>query len=128
MADVRRPILLLLSCLPLLGGCDGPALVATAGVNVASLTLVGRSVPDILVSGVTGRDCSITRLDRGMSYCAPVEPPPAPPPYCTRSLGSVDCWVTRPGTVPMVPGLVDGPVSLNAAQEANRTARWPGLW
>lgn len=128
MADVRHPIPLLLLLIPVLGGCDGPALVATAGVNVASLTLVGRSVPDVLVSGVTGRDCSIVRLDRGMSYCAPREPAPGPPPYCTRSRGSVDCWVTRPGTIPMVEGVVDGPASLNAAQEADRTARWPGLW
>lgn len=120
-------MLLIPLLVPFLGGCDGPALVATAGVNVASLTLVGRSVPDILVSGVTGRDCSIVRLDRGMSYCAAREPAPGPPPYCTRSRGSVDCWVTRPGTIPMVQGVVDGPASLSAAQEADRTARWPGL-
>ena len=110
-----------------LAGCDGPTLAATAAVNIASVTLVGRSVPDILVSGVTGRDCSIVRLDRGLSYCGPSQDPPGPPPYCTRSLGSVDCWVTRPASIPMQRGVVDGPTSLNAAQEADRTAWWPGL-
>ena len=32
------------------------------------------------------------RLDQGKSYCRPIEPPPEPPPYCTRSLGVADCW------------------------------------
>ena len=109
-----------------LTGCDGPTLAATAAVNVASVTLVGRSVPDILVSGVTGRDCSIVRIDRGLSYCGPRQEAPGPPPYCTRSIGSVDCWVTRPASIPMQRGVVDGPASLNPAQEADRTAWWPG--
>jgi len=118
-----RQILLLTALL--LPGCDGPTLVATAGVNVASLTLVGRAVPDIVISAVSGRDCSIVRLDRGMSYCGPSAEPPGPPPYCTRSIGSVDCWVTRPATIPMVPSVVDGPIALTPAQDARRTAHWP---
>lgn len=101
-------------------------MAATAAVNIASVTLVGRSVPDILVSGVTGRDCSIVRIDRGLSYCGPRQDAPGPPPYCTRSIGSVDCWVTRPASIPMQRGVVDGPASLNPAQEADRTAWWPG--
>ncbi|UPY37861.1 hypothetical protein [Sediminicoccus sp. KRV36] len=110
-----------------LPGCDATSLAVGAAVNVASVTLVGRSVPDIVVSGLSGRDCSIVRLDRRLSYCGPSEAPPAAPPYCTRSLGQVDCWVTRPASIPMQRGVVDGPTSLNAAQEADRTAWWPGL-
>jgi hypothetical protein len=110
---------------PVLAACDGPSLVGVGAANVVSLTLVGRAVPDILVSGVSGRDCSIVRIDRGQSYCAPVEPAPGPPPYCTPSLGRVDCWVTRPPSVPMARGVVDGPSQLSPAQEANRTAHWP---
>ena len=102
-------------------------MAATAAVNVASVTLVGRSVPDILVSGVTGRDCSIVRIDRGLSYCGPVPDAPGPPPYCTRSIGSVDCWVSPPASIPMQRGVVDGPTQLTPAQEANRTAWWPGF-
>lgn len=109
----------------LLAGCDGPAVVATAAVNVASVTLVGRAVPDIVISAVSGRDCSIVRLDRGLSYCGPTQDPPDPPPYCTRSIGNVDCWVTRPATIPMVPSVVAGPIALTPAQEAHRTAHWP---
>jgi len=58
--------------------------------------LTGRAVPDILVSGVSGRDCSIAYLDAGERYCRP-EPEAVAQPRCTRSLGSVDCWV---GPVP----------------------------
>lgn len=110
-----------------LPGCDAASLAAGAAVNVASVTLVGRSVPDIVISGLSGRDCSIVRIDRGLSYCAPEQAPPGPPPYCTRSLGNVDCWITRPASIPMQRGVVDGPVALNAAQEASRAAWWPGL-
>lgn len=114
-----------LCLLPALAACDGPTLVGVGAANVLSLTLVGRAVPDILVSGISGRDCSIVRIDRGQGYCAPVEPAPGPPPYCTRSLGRVDCWVTRPPAIPSPPGVVDGSSQLTPAQEANRTAHWP---
>ena len=50
---------------------------------------------DIVVSGVTGRDCSIAYLDARERYCRP-EPEAVPEPHCTRSLGSVDCWVGSP--------------------------------
>ena len=79
-----RPLLPALLLLPL-AACDGPAAVATLGVNVVSLAVTGRTVPDIAVSAVTGRDCSVTRLDRRLSYCAPSLEPPSPPPFCTRS-------------------------------------------
>ncbi len=117
----------LLPVLALLGtaGCDGPAAVATVGVNVVSLAVTGRTVPDIAVSAVTGRDCSVARLDRRLPYCAAAPEPPGPPPFCTRSLGSADCWVTRPPAVPAQRGLADGPPPTPAQEEA-RAARWPG--
>jgi hypothetical protein len=117
------PSLILLA----LPACDGPAAVATAGVNAASIMVTGRAVPDLLVSAVTGRDCSVVRLDRRMSYWAASEDAPGPAPYCTRSIGSVDCWVTRPAAAPMPPGVVNGPVTLSPAQEADRVGRWPNL-
>lgn len=52
---------------------------------------------------------------------------PEPPPYCTRSLGVVDCWAD-PDTLPnRPPQVADGPAGLTPAQEANRTRGWPGL-
>ncbi len=121
------PLLALLAAPLPLAGCDTASLAVAGAASVASITLVGRGVPDILVSGLSGRDCSIVRLDRGLSYCAPELAAPGPPPYCTPSLGRVDCWVTPPASIPMQRGVVDGPVSLTPAQEANRTAWWPGI-
>ncbi|MCW8085077.1 hypothetical protein [Sabulicella glaciei] len=75
-----RPSTLSFLALLLLAGCDGPAAVATVGVNVAALAVTGGTVPDLVVSGVTGRDCSVARLDRRLAYCAPREEVPGRPP------------------------------------------------
>ncbi|WP_191085692.1 hypothetical protein [Roseococcus microcysteis] len=132
MAPFPRRFLPLLLALAL-PACDGPTLVGLGAATVVSLPLTGRAPPDLIVSAVTGRDCSIVRLDRGMSYCAAAAPAPGNAPYCTRSLGQTDCWVTRPPLLgpPLANGprgVVDGPTGLTPAQEADRTARWPGLF
>ena len=114
-----RAFIPLVLILPL-AACDGPAIVATAGVNVAALTLAGRTVPDMAVSAVTGRDCSVVRLDRGQPYCGPVDQAPAAAPFCTRSLGAADCWTVAP---PGQRGIADAPA---AGPDAGR--RWHNLW
>ncbi len=81
-----------------LAGCGpavAPALGAYAGVEIASIAVFHRALGDIVVSAISGRDCSVVRLDRGLSYCVPIEPP-SPPAYCTRTLGRVECWATLP--------------------------------
>lgn len=120
-----RATLAIVSLIPLLAACEaaGP-IAAVAGGSVA---VIGRTPVDVVASLVTGRDCSVVRLDRRQSYCAPVEQPPAAQPYCTRSLGSVDCWTVPPHAMPPQRGVADGPNTLNAAQEADRTAWGPGL-
>jgi len=119
--------LLLLSLLAF-SGCGWTSdMVAFVGVgaNVVSVTTIQRSPADALYSLVTGRDCSIVRLDQGKTYCRAVEPKPEPPAFCTRGLGSVTCWAD-PATVPGHPhGVADGPVGLTAAQEADRVRTWP---
>ncbi len=97
------------------------------GASVGAIPVFHKGPFDILYSAVTGQDCSIVRLDRMQSYCRPVEPPPAPPTYCTRSLGTVDCWT--PAAIPagLGPSVADGPATLTPAQEKDRTARWPPL-
>ena len=68
--------------------------------------------------------CSMLRLAKGETYCKALEPPPSPPPFCTRSLGGVDCW-SNPEALngPPVRGVADGPRTLTPAQELDRTAR-----
>ena len=119
--------LILLCALPVAGCTWSAELIATTvmGAHVGSIAAIHRTPEDALYSLVTGKDCSVVRLDQGKSYCRPVEPPPETPPYCTRSLGVVDCW-QDPDTVPGdLPGVADGPSGLTPAQEANRTRTWP---
>lgn len=97
---------------------------ALAGVEVVSVAVFGRGIGDIGVSALSGRDCSVVRLDRGQTYCAPQDVEPAPALFCTRSLGSVDCW-EDPAKLPgRYSGVGDAP-SLTAAQERYRRAPWP---
>ena len=116
------PILLLLA------GCGLPAEQAATlgiGIGVGSIAIIQRSPMDALYSVVSGRDCSIVRWDAGKSYCRPREPPPEPPPYCTRSLGLADCW-RDPASLPDRPRkLGDGPRTLTPLQDADRTKGWP---
>ncbi len=96
--------------------------------NAGSVVVFGRAVPDLVYSGLSGRNCSVVRLEEGKTYCKPEEPPPAAPPFCTRSLGTVDCWVNPKALNDQpVHGVADGPDTLTPEQESNRTARWPNL-
>jgi hypothetical protein len=118
-------MMLLLPLLVPLGGCGADPVTLTSvvvGTAAGSVAVIQRTPVDALYSLVTGRDCSVVRLDQGLSYCRPVEPPPVPQPYCTRSLGVADCWADPAGQPPQQ---ADGPAGLTPAQEANRTRRWP---
>jgi hypothetical protein len=117
----------LLSFLPLAGCGWSDNLIATALVaaNVGSVATIQRSPPDAIYSWWTGRDCSVVRLDQGKSYCRPTEPIPPPPAFCTRSLGTVNCWQDPQNLADHPLGVADGPAGLTAEQEANRVRRWP---
>ena len=99
--------------------------VAFGAIDLVTIAATKHDVFDIAWSAITGRDCSIVRLDSGDSYCKPVDPRPPIPPFCTRSIGTIDCWTSRAVLFDAAPGIADGPASLTPAQEANRTARWP---
>jgi hypothetical protein len=114
-----------------LSGCGVPW-TAPAGsfvaADAATVPVLGRGIGDAVYSTVTGKDCSIVRLDQGKTYCKKIAPPPARPPFCTRSLGTIDCWSNPDGlNGPPRHGVADGPTTLTPEQEANRTARWPPL-
>jgi len=121
-----RWVILVCVCLGA-GGCGAtPSDLAfgLGGAGVASVAILHRSPFDALWSLATGRDCSVVRLDKGESWCRPEEPPPEEPIFCTRSLGTVDCW-REPAALPGHPrGVADGPRTLTPVQEADRTRRW----
>ena len=61
-------------------------------------------------------------------FCAPLQPPPGPVAFCTRSIGAVDCWTRPPLATPPLRGLADGRATLTAQQEARRNQCWPGFF
>ena len=115
-----RTVLLLL--LLSVSGCEAAGIFA--GVEAASVVVLGRGVTDIGVSAVTGRDCSIVRLDRGQPYCAARDAAPRPQPFCTRSLARVDCW-EDPALLPQQQREVGDTPPPTEEQLRYRSARWP---
>ena len=106
-----------------LSGCVSPDQWVPAGalIGVGSVAAIGRTPVDAAVSLVSGKDCSVVRVEQGKSYCREPEPPPDPPPFCTRSLARVDCWRSAEAAPSGTRGVADGPTRLTPAQEANRT-------
>ncbi len=115
------PLLLLLPAL--LSGC-ALAAGAVAGADAASVAVFGRGIVDGGVSAVTGKDCSIVRLDRGQNYCAPRERLPAEPLFCSQTLGTVTCWSNPDIFVQPPHELADTP-AMTAEQTRSVLARWP---
>ena len=93
-------------------------------MEAASVTVFGRGVVDAGVSAVTGKDCSVVRLDRQQTYCAPRERLPGPPPYCTRTLADVECWAD-PETFASLPRPLAASPPLPPEQVRQSPARWP---
>ncbi len=114
-----------LPLLVVLTGCQpavAPA-VAVGAVEASSVAVFGRGTVDLAYSAVSGRDCSIVRLDQGKSWCKPKEGPPPPARFCTRTLGTAECFAD-PQNLPDHPSqLADAP-ALTPEQEKNRTKGW----
>jgi hypothetical protein len=99
--------------------------VALGAVEASSVAVFGRGGFDMAYSALSGRDCSIVRLDKGESYCRPKDAPPPAPRFCTRTLGAPECFAD-PAFLPDHPApLADGPSRLTPAQEKSRTSDWP---
>jgi hypothetical protein len=117
------PIWFALLPLLLLAGC-GEAVGVAAGVEAATVPVLGRGVVDVGVSAITGKDCSVVRLDQGKTYCAPRDHMPDAPPFCTQTLGSVECW-SNPEAFGVLPHQVADAPDLTPDQKRNVAARWP---
>lgn len=117
-----RMVVLLLG----LTGCAGWAepTGALLAADTASVVVFGRGIVDIGVSAASGRDCSMVRLERGLTYCAPRDETPARGPVCTRSLGVVDCWSNPDALPPGTREVADAPAP-TPTQQRHRQARWP---
>lgn len=122
----RSAVAALALTLTTLAGCAPGTVVPVFGGLGADIAIFHRSVFDMLVSGISGEDCSVVRMDRGQTYCRHPSPPIPPQPYCTRSLGVPDCWVNPQALPDHPPQIADGPSSLTAAQNQYRLRRWPG--
>lgn len=120
-APMRAAFPLLLALL-LLGGCEATGLYAAA--EAGSVIVLGRGVGDVAVSAITGRNCSIVRLDKGQTYCEARNPQPPPQPFCTRTLGTVNCW-SDPGLLPPDQHEVADVPPTTEDQLRYRAARWP---
>ena len=109
----------------MLAGCSDAATGALAGVGIATVPVFGRGVVDLGVSAVSGRDCSVVRLDAGKTYCAARDGEDERPlPYCTRTIGTVTCW-EDPALMPVAaPDVGDRPAP-TPEQLRYRAARWP---
>lgn len=120
-----RSIAILLALL--LAGCTGPGAAAgiAVGANVLSLTTIHRTIPDAVISLVSGKDCSMVRLDENKSYCRTPHPLPPPPPYCTQTLGEATCWRDPQDLPDHAPPIAEGAQTLSPVQLANRNRRWP---
>jgi hypothetical protein len=93
----RPPRCLVLALPLLLAGCVAEQAIGPAAVvGGASVVLTGRTPVDHVASLITGQDCSVVRLERRESWCAPPPGPPPPQAFCTPSLGRVDCWTVPP--------------------------------
>lgn len=115
-----RCVLLLL--LAALGGC-GPV-VGLAATDIASVAVLGRGLGDIGASAITGRDCSIVRLDTGKPYCAAPNHTPPQQPFCTRTIGVVNCWAD-PYLVPQKQHEFGYTPPPSEDQLRYRASRWP---
>ena len=111
--------LLLLGLLPLAGCAVTPDAAGTAVREPAAAT-IHRSPLDTVCSLFTGRGCSVVRPNQGNADCRSAAAKPETSTFCTRTLGSVNCW-QDPDTVPGHPhGLADSPAALTPEQEADR--------
>ena len=117
-----RALLPLLLLIPLTAcGWEPPGALLAA--DAASVVVFGRGLADLGYSAISGRDCSVVRLDRGQTYCAP-KTEPVREAYCTRTLAAVDCWSGPALTAVGRPNVEDTPPPTEA-QLRYRAAPWP---
>jgi hypothetical protein len=69
------------SSVPVYTMVDGAVVVAT-----------DKTIADNAISLASGKDCSLVRKERGLTYCKEDEVIPHPDVYCYRELAGVTCY------------------------------------
>ena len=80
-----RAILMAAPALGLLGGC-------AAAIGAGTVAVTDKTPIDHVYSLVTGKDCSMVRKERGLTYCVEDEKTPAVLVHCYPTLGEVTCY------------------------------------
>lgn len=73
----------------LVAACDPGTYIAASG---ASLMGSDKTLVDHAVSIGSGKDCSVLRTERGLTYCKEDMPKVRQNLYCYRDLGGVTCY------------------------------------
>jgi hypothetical protein len=120
-------LLALSSTLCACGAATAPGVDIAAAAGLATIPAIGRTPLDAAYSVIAGKDCSMVRLSGGQSYCRHPDPPWDAAPFCTRSLGTVDCWSNPEAFAAPLTPVADGPMRPTAEQEAYRNRHWPDL-
>ena len=78
----------------LLGVTLGACSFVPGFAQVEGATVIGtkKTISDHVVSLASGKDCSIIRKDRGLTYCVEDEPVITPNIYCYKTLARVTCY------------------------------------
>ena len=92
MAAMRslRAMVLVLAAAPALSAC-WPLGVAVTATEFGSLNTTKKTLGDHVVSGVTGRNCSVISLEETGQYCPEEVVVDRSNVYCYRTLADVNC-------------------------------------
>ena len=80
----------LLAFILLLGGCSAiPGMTQLQGIAVIG---TDKSIEDHILSYSSGKNCSVVRKEKGLTYCEEDEPKINQNIFCYKTLGSVTCY------------------------------------
>ncbi|MHA1599093.1 MAG: hypothetical protein ACTSV1_10255 [Alphaproteobacteria bacterium] len=63
-----------------------------AAVEGSTAVITGKPLSDYLVSYASGKNCSTSRTNAGLTYCEEDEVNAAPKVWCYRTIGRVSCY------------------------------------
>ncbi len=89
LKSFSRTLLLVSSIVLVPTALTGCGIVAVEG---ASVVMSDKAVSDHIVSWVSGKNCSVVRTEKGLTYCVEDELKITPKVFCYKTLGSVSCY------------------------------------